>query len=196
MIGAVRTPSPCQPCLPDRLMTKVDERHGSTLHMAAANYSLHHGPASQETAAARGPQWVQEGSFILITINCVPRNINQLCRKGPGDAVLKAAAHYHDNLIWFCLLTLLMPDHLHGIISFPREPGPKKIVKEWKKYLARMFGICWQRDFFDHRLRDHHELEEKIGYILANPMRKGLCDKSEDWPWIYRPVTRPPPMLS
>ena len=53
----------------------------------------------------------------------------------------------------------------------------------------------WQRDFFDHRLRDHHELEEKTSYIVMNPVRKGLCERSEDWVWVYRPNDRPLPVL-
>ena len=55
---------------------------------------------------------------------------------------------------------------------------------EWKKYLARQHQVSWQRDFFDHRLRDHQEVLEKTSYIEMNPVRKGLCERAEDWPWI------------
>jgi hypothetical protein len=44
--------------------------------------------------------------------------------------------------------------------------------------------------FFDHRLRDHHELEEKTSYILLNPVRKELCERAEAWRWVYRPNDR------
>src|SRR5207244_2017888 len=67
------------------------------------------------------PDWVQEGSFFFITINCDPPERNQLCRAVVGDAVLEAAAHYHKSLRWHCRLMLLMPDHLHGIVAFPRQ---------------------------------------------------------------------------
>jgi putative transposase len=60
---------------------------------------------------------------------------------------------------------------------------------------ARLHDVSWQRDFFDHRLRDHHEETEKISYIRLNPVRKGLCERPEDWPWIYQPKDRPPPLL-
>jgi len=139
------------------------------------------------------PQWVNEGSFFFLTINCASRSANQLCRTGLGDTVLKAAAFYHEHFKWHCRLMLLMPDHLHGIIAFPRDPGMKTTVSDWKKYLARNHGVEWQRDFFDHRLRDHHELQEKTGYVLMNPVRRGLCERAEDWPWIYRPADRLPP---
>ena len=62
-------------------------------------------------------------------------------------------------------------------------------VKNWKKFVAGKHGVDGQRDFFDHRLRDHHELEEKTSYILMNPVRKGLCQRAEDRMWICRPTT-------
>jgi REP element-mobilizing transposase RayT len=86
-----------------------------------------------------------------------------------------------------------MPDHLHAIMAFPREMGMKKLVADWKKFLAREHGISWQRDFFDHRLRDHHEESAKLNYVLMNPVRRGLCERAEDWIWVYRPNDRPPP---
>jgi putative transposase len=141
------------------------------------------------------PQWVAEGSWFFITIKCVQPGRNQLCYAGPGDAVLNAMRHNHEKLIWHCRLCLLMPDHLHAIIAFPRELGMKTLVTNWKKFVALEYGIKWQRDFFDHRLRNQNELDEKTSYILMNPIRKGLCERMEDWIWIYRPSDRPPPLL-
>ena len=88
-----------------------------------------------------------------------------------------------------------MPDHLHAIIAFPRDPGIKTALVNWKKFVARKLGVQWQRDFFDHRLRGQHELDEKTCYILMNPVRKGLCERPEDWAWVLRPNDRPPAML-
>ena len=77
----------------------------------------------------------------------------------------------------------------------PCAPGMETVIKNWKKYVAGKHGVEWQRDFFDRRLRDHHELDEKTSYILMNPVRKGLCERAEDWVWVYRPEERPPPRL-
>ena len=141
------------------------------------------------------PQWVAEGSWFFITIKCVPPGANQLCRADVGDGVLAAVEHNHEKLVWHCSLCLLMPDHLHAIMAFPREPGMQTVITNWKRFVASRLGVKWQRDFFDHRLRDHHELDEKIGYILMNPVRKGLCERAEDWVWVYRPNDRPTPRL-
>ena len=79
---------------------------------------------------------------------------------------------------------LLMPDHLHGIIGFPREPGMAHIVATWKHFQSRCCGIRWQRDFFDHRLRNAKQLEDKWNYILENPQRAGLCANPANWPFV------------
>ena len=139
------------------------------------------------------PQWVPEGSWLFITSNCVPAGKNQLCRVDTGDAVLAAMKFNHERFVWHCRLCLLMPDHLHAIIAFPRDPGMAMTVKNWKKFVAGKHGVEWQRDFFDHRLRDHHELEEKTSYILMNPVRKGLCERVDDWLWVYPSNDRSPP---
>jgi REP element-mobilizing transposase RayT len=141
------------------------------------------------------PQWVAGGSWFFITIKCVPQGKNQLCQADTANGVLAAMAHNHDKLAWHCRLCLLMPDHLHAIIAFPREPGMKSVISNWKKFVAGRLGVEWQRDFFDHRLRNHHELLEKTSYILMNPVRKELCERAEDWVWVYRPDNRPPPQL-
>src|SRR4029453_6454760 len=83
-----------------------------------------------------------------------------------------------------------MPDHLHAIIAFPRDPGMETTVKNWKKFAAGKHGVDWQRDFFDHRLRDHHELDEKSSYILMNPVRKGLSERRIGSGFIIRMTVR------
>jgi hypothetical protein len=94
------------------------------------------------------PQWVAEGSWFFITINCVPPGKNQPCHADTGDAVLTAVKFNHERLVWHCRLCLLMPDRLHAIIAFPREPGMENTVKNWKKFVAGKHGVDWQRDFF------------------------------------------------
>jgi putative transposase len=141
------------------------------------------------------PQWVDESSWFFITIKCVPPGKNQLCRADNGEAVLAAMRHNHEKLAWHCRLCLLMPDHLHAIIAFPRDAGMKTVITNWKKFIATNLGVDWQRDFFDHRLRDQNEVQAKTSYILMNPVKKGLCERMEDWIWIYRPTGRVPANL-
>ena len=141
---------------------------------------LHHVP----------PPWVAEGSLFFITINCAPRGENQLCQPEIARPILDSAKFYHNELKWHCRLMLLMPDHLHALIAVPAKPGLKTTITRWKGYVAKTLGVRWQQDFFDHRLRDHWQAEEKTGYILNNPVRRGLCREAADWPHIFRPQDR------
>src|SRR5437773_2532631 len=108
----------------------------------------------------RVPQWVPAGSWFFITIKCMPPGRNQLCRVPTGDAVLAAMKFNHEKLVWYCRLCVLMPDHLHVILAFPEMADMETLLKNWKKYVAGEHKVDWQRDFFDHRLRNHHEVEE------------------------------------
>jgi putative transposase len=63
----------------------------------------------------------------------------------------------------------------------------RRVVTEWKKFIARSCGVVWQRDFFDHRLRSDESWRDKAEYIALNPVRKGLVTRPEDWPHIWMP---------
>lgn len=133
------------------------------------------------------PPWISESAWFFITINCAQRNTNQLCLPEIANAILASIAFNHERQAWFCRFALLMPDHLHAIIATPPSPDLTTTISRWKHYIAAHHKIKWQRDFFDHRLRNDSELEEKSTYIALNPVRRALCQKPEDWPWTFRP---------
>ena len=85
---------------------------------------------------------------------------------------------------------LLMPDHLHAMVSFQQATGIKRTITSWKSFIARNLGIQWQRDFFDHRLRNYNEYVKKCSYVLNNPIRAGLCHSNEYWPYVLRNEAR------
>ena len=78
---------------------------------------------------------------------------------------------------------------------FPARAGNENGDYELEEICRRQTWRGMAARFFDHRLRDQNELQEKTSYILMNPVRKGLCERAEDWIWIYRPTDRPPPKL-
>src|SRR6266542_5575318 len=58
-------------------------------------------------------------------------------------------------------------------------------VRDYKRITAKMAGVQWQRNFFDHRLRHDESLAEKFAYICQNPMRAGLVHNEQDWPYVF-----------
>ena len=76
---------------------------------------------------------------------------------------------------------LVMPDHIHALISFAYNPDLQHTVSEWKRYTSRKYNINWQRDFFDHRLINDESYLKKENYIALNPVRAGLVSEPEEW---------------
>ena len=131
------------------------------------------------------PSWVADGSEYFITICAKPKGKNQLCHEDVRNAIHDAFMYYQTRGDLWLHLLVLMPDHLHSIMSFNREKGMRKSIMEFKKYSAKTMGISWQRDFFDHRLRKNESYTEKAHYIRMNPVRAGLCDDPGDWPYVW-----------
>lgn len=97
--------------------------------------------------------------------------------------MLESAEFYHERQRWWLKLFLLMPDHLHALMTVPKGESLPEIVRMWKAYQAKKHGINWQAGFFDHRLRAGESEQEKTDYILMNPVRAGLVANPEDWPY-------------
>jgi putative transposase len=84
-----------------------------------------------------------------------------------------------------------MPDHIHLLVCFPPDKILSRIVGYWKRSLTRSHAISWQRNFFEHRLRNEENIQQKADYILYNPVRAGLVAQTQDWPYIWMPNENP-----
>jgi len=84
----------------------------------------------------------------------------------------------------------LMPDHMHFLISpqcegisvlaFTDQYKGKATNRSW---IVGWRGKLWQPRYFDHIVRSEESLFAIAEYILGNPVRKGLIDCAEKWPW-------------
>jgi putative transposase len=135
------------------------------------------------------PSWVDSSAIFFVTINSRARGVNYFCIEDVSRPIFDAAHQYQIEQRWFCEVLLLMPDHLHMLVSVPWNKELVEIIGPWKQWLARAHKIKWQENFFDHRLRRDESGEAKWLYICQNPVRAGLIDKSEEWPWIWTPMS-------
>jgi putative transposase len=133
------------------------------------------------------PHWVDSNAVFFVTMNARSRGVNYFCNEDTSRAIFEAAWHYQNTERWFCEILLLIPDHLHMLVSAPRDKELAGIVGMWKQWLARKHKISWQENFFDHRLRRDESGEEKWQYIYQNPVRARLVEKAEKWRWIWIP---------
>jgi len=130
------------------------------------------------------PGWVPDGETFHIRIRCDAGQTVAFTETGLAHLLLDSTRQYHNQQRWYCRLFLLMPNHLHALIAFPRDKAMSQVIKEWKSYHARRHQVSGQAGYFDHRIRNQAELEEKADYIRQNPVAKGLIAKSDDWPWV------------
>ena len=141
----------------------------------------------RETLPHHIPSWINpQREIYFVTINCIVRRKNQLALPDIAGRLFETVRHRQEQSQWWPHLFLLMPDHLHALLSFPPTGKPfQSVVSKWKEWTAKELGIGWQRDFFEHRLRHDESRKEKADYILLNPVRQKLVASPEDWNFVY-----------
>jgi REP element-mobilizing transposase RayT len=84
---------------------------------------------------------------------------------------------------------LFMPDHTHLLLrGESKSAAVLQAMRSFKQktgfWLSRSHSpVRWQKDFYDHILRKHEAIRKHILYILNNPVRKGLVENWQDYPF-------------
>jgi putative transposase len=135
----------------------------------------------------RIPVWLRwDQSVVYFVTICVAHRKPVLANEKAFIAFKNAATRLRD---WAVLAAILMPDHLH-LIATPVEDRDAKVgnlsaaVKRWMRQELNA-SWHWQRGSFDRLLRRDESLGEKWLYIEENPVRAGLVQCWEDWPYRY-----------
>ena len=151
----------------------------------------------------------EAGHAHALTFSCFQRQAF-LSRDRTRRWVLEAiesAREAHRFHVW---AYVLMPEHVHfliwpqiaeydigAILSSLKQPVAKKAVNHVRTYapafLDRMADLqpggrtvyrFWQRGGgYDRNLREPRYIWETIDYFHLNPVRRGLCQRPEEWIW-------------
>jgi len=100
---------------------------------------------------------------------------------------------------------VVMPEHIHLLISEPDQGTPSTIMQVLKQRFARRVlgdlrrrgnqsqaslwqealdsGHVWQRRFYDFVVRTEIKKIEKLKYIHRNPVCRGLVIEPDQWVW-------------
>ena len=137
------------------------------------------------------------GATYFFTVTLVDRHSELLTHNIPllRQAYARANELHPFKTIAICVL----PDHLHAIWQLP--PDDARFDLRWRiikanfsRYLEantersaskihkREKGI-WQRRYWEHQIRDEHDLNPHIDYIHANPIKHGYVTQIKDWPY-------------
>ena len=100
---------------------------------------------------------------------------------------------------------VIMPEHVHLLISESASVKPAKVIQVFKQRLSRRMrgnkrvrngqlplrfpgendGLrrFWQRRYYDFNVYSRAKVQEKLHYMHANPVKARQVRHPGDWPW-------------
>ena len=100
--------------------------------------------------------------------------------------IQRAAVEEQFAVLAYCF----MPDHLHLLVEGLADSSDALRFIARAKQLSgfhdkQTFGeALWQRYGFEHALRDDEDTRRVARYLLENPVRGGLVERVQDYPFV------------
>lgn len=138
------------------------------------------------------------GMYYSITKCCFNRQSllipdrNDWHKSGKIFHILKfSIIHMEIRGIWCPLVFVMMPDHFHLIFQLGRKKTLCEAVEDLTKFIDREYRLriddipkIWQKDFYDQMIRNQKLLQRQIKHTIENPIRQGLVQTTEQWPFV------------
>ncbi len=101
-----------------------------------------------------------------------------------------AIFHYRDQGNYLVHRHVVMPDHLHLIVTPGSSTTLEKSVQLIKGGSSHEIGKrngmrfpVWHAGFTEHQIRDQRDFDSHTKYIDENPVKASLAEKSEEYRW-------------
>ena len=98
------------------------------------------------------------------------------------------SVRYRDGKEYELLACCIMPNHVHILFTKPLfrilQSLKRHTAREANKILQRS-GTFWQDESYDHVVRNREEKQRLFWYVLFNPVKAGLVESWEEWPWSW-----------
>ncbi|WP_226373559.1 (E)-4-hydroxy-3-methylbut-2-enyl-diphosphate synthase [Luteolibacter ambystomatis] len=117
-------------------------------------------------------------------------------QKGHGECLLRepdiagvvdSALRHFDGDRYDLLAWCVMPNHVHVVVHPRGGLALEDILHSWKSFTAHEInkrlsrtGPLWQKESYDHLIRDGDDFRNQIRYALRNPETAGLSG----WTWV------------
>jgi REP element-mobilizing transposase RayT len=140
------------------------------------------------------PHWQLHGSTYFVTF----RFKSGILSVDERRIVLDAIRHFHKIRYWVTT-AIVMPDHVHLMLKpvvseSEADFSLSKILQGIKGFSAWEInklrdtkGALWLDESYDRIVRDYDEYLEKWHYIRNNPVKAGLCQAPEEYPFLWEP---------
>ena len=154
---------------------------------------------------ARLRRYYGKGHWHFITFSCY-RRLPLLKTVRARDIFVKELGRVRDEMGFHLLGYVVMPEHVHLLISEPPRGTPSAALQKLKLRVARKLRkrrkptsagqirlpfvetgeplrAFWQARFYDFNVYSQGKKTEKLNYMHANPAIRGLVKHPRDWQW-------------
>jgi putative transposase len=144
------------------------------------------------------------GHLHFITFTCY-RRLPLLRSIRARNAFVQILGETRDRYGFSLVGYVVMPEHIHLLISEPINGTPSTVIQVLKQRVSRrlrrkkrnaavQFSLpfvrgdvalrrFWQRRFYDFNVWSLKKRVEKLHYMHMNPLKRKLVDHPRDWPW-------------
>ncbi|MBR4171416.1 MAG: glucuronate isomerase [Kiritimatiellae bacterium] len=174
------------------LPTSRGSATGTTGHIVRRKYPSH--TSVMETSDNRAV-------ILFVTVCVIGKGQRGRCPSLDNDMVHECIVDAWQKAdTWLVGRYVIMPDHLHFFCSpatYPIVPF-RQWIGYWKRLVAQTYPVglgnedvappikhhtIFQRDQWDTQLRTGDSYSEKWEYVRNNPVRKGLVQDADNWPY-------------
>ena len=128
----------------------------------------------------------------FITCTCYHR-LPLLASSDSRTVFAKMLGEVRDAYGFLLIGYVVMPNHIHLLISEPPHATPSTVMQVLKQEPSRRLRInarrdallpqFWQRRFHDFNVCHHEKIIEKLEYMHLNPVKENLVRRAQEWPW-------------
>lgn len=115
--------------------------------------------------------------------------------------LVEDALFYFDGERYCLIAWVIMPNHVHALIETFEGYTLSVLVHSWKSYTANQAnrilgrtGHFWFPEYFDRYIRDEAHFANAVEYVHNNPVKAGLVEHPEDWPFssaVWKQIESP-----
>ena len=124
--------------------------------------------------------------------------IGECWLKEPSVArMVKEAMLHFDGSRYVAHALCIMPNHVHWLVTpiqsaeLLKSDSPLScIMHSIKSYtshqankLLKREGNFWSREYYHPLIRSSEQFGKLLIYVLENPVKAGLCNTWDQWPW-------------
>lgn len=124
-----------------------------------------------------------ERTFFITTVTAQRQPIFR--REATARLLVDTLAHYRDQGKFLLHEFVVMPDHLHALLTPAANLSLERAMQSIKggfSFRLRQ-GHVWQASFANHRVRDWEDYERHRDYIWMNPVRARLVARAAEYPY-------------